>query len=114
MAWWQKHGDALTAPIFALVAAPRPDRVSPATRATYRKLAQVDPRNDGKLLWHDQIPPRSHLLGYANADHWVIAIPVAKELPQVSFLFRDDAPRTAFVEGAIAVVAQTLAERQAK
>ena len=110
MAWWQKHGDALTTPLFALVAAPRPDRVSPVTRATYLKLAQVDARNDGKLLWRDQIPPRSYLLGYANADHWAIAVPVAKELPQVSFLFRDDAPRTALVEGAIEVVVRTLAE----
>jgi len=114
MAWWQKHGDELTTPIFALVAAPSPDRVSPATRATYRQLAKADPRNDGKLLWRDQVPPRSYLLGYANADHWVIAVPVAKELPQISFLFRDDAPRTAYVEGAIEVVARTLAERQAK
>jgi hypothetical protein len=113
MAWWQKHSDALTAPLFALVAAPRPDRVSPVTRTTYRQLAQIDPRNDGKLLWRDQIPPRSHLLGYANADHWAIAVPVAKELPQVSFLFRDDVPRTAFVEGAIEVVARTLAEHPA-
>jgi len=112
MAWWQRHGEALTVPIFALVAAPQPDRVSPATRATYRQLAQVDPRNDGKLLWHDQIPPRSHLLGYANADHWGIATPVTKELPQVSFLFRDDVPRTAYVAGAIDVVARTLAGRQ--
>ena len=114
MAWWQKHGDELTTPIFALVAAPSPDRVSPVTRATYRQLAKTDPRNDGKLLWHDQIPPRSYLLGYANADHWAIAVPVAKELPRISFLFRDDAPRTAFVEGAIEVVARTLAERQAR
>jgi hypothetical protein len=114
MAWWQQHGDALTAPLFALVAAPRPDNVSPVTRATYRQLAQVDPRNDGKLLWRDQIPPRSYLLGYANADHWAIAVSVSKEMPQVSFLFRDDAPRTAFVEGAIEVVARTLAEQAAK
>ena len=112
--WWQEHGDAVTVPVFALVAAPRPDRVSRATRATFRQLAQVDPRNDGKLLWHDQIPPRSHLLGYANADHWSIATPLAEELPRFSFLYRDDAPRTALVESAIEVVARTLADRQSK
>jgi hypothetical protein len=109
IAWWQNHGDALQLPIFALVAAPLPDRVSPATRATYNELAKIDPRNDGKLLWHDQIPPRSHLLGYVNADHWSIAVPVLKEAPQASFLFRDTTPRTALVEAAIAVVAGTRA-----
>jgi hypothetical protein len=109
IAWWQEHGESLTVPIFALVAAPRPDRVSPATRATYNELAKIDPRNDGKLLWQDQIPPRSHLLGYVNADHWSIAVPVLKEAPKVAFLFRDSAPRTALAQAAIEVVAATLA-----
>jgi hypothetical protein len=109
IAWWQDHGASVTVPIFTLVAAPQPDRVSPATRATYNELAKIDPRNDGKLLWQDQIPPRSHLLGYVNADHWSIAVPVLKEAPQASFLFRDTAPRTALAEAAIDVVAATLA-----
>ena len=112
--WWQQHGDEVTIPIFALVAAPRPDRVSPATRPTYRWLARIDPRNDGKLLWHDQIPARSYLLGYVNADHWSIATPVTKELSVFWFLFRDEAPRTALVESAIEVVDQTLSDRASK
>jgi hypothetical protein len=60
-------------------------------------------------LWQDQIPPRSHLLGYVNADHWSIAVPVLKEAPGAAFLFRDSAPRTALAEAAIEVVAATLA-----
>jgi len=107
--WWRQHGEAVTVPVFALVAAPRPDHVSLATRATYRWLAQIDPRNDGRLLWHDQIPPRSYLLGYANADHSSIAVPVAQAFPSVAFLFRDHVPRTALIEAAIEVVAGTLA-----
>ena len=109
IAWWQNHGDSLTVPIFTLVAAPQPEQVSPATRATYNELAKIDPRNDGKLLWQDQIPPRSHLLGYVNADHWSIAVPVLKEAPKAAFLFRDTAPRTVLAEAAIEVVAATLA-----
>ena len=96
-----------------LVAAPEPDRISPATRASYRQLAKVDVRNDGKLLWQDQIPPRSHLLGYVNADHWSIAVPVATGMPKASFLFRDETPRTALVGGALDVVARTLADSAA-
>jgi hypothetical protein len=110
IAWWQEHGESITVPVFALVAAPEPDRVSPATRATYRQLAKVDARNDGKLLWQDQIPPRSYLLGYVNADHWSIAVPVATGMPKASFLFRDETPRTALVAGALDVVARTLAD----
>ncbi|MDQ1344819.1 MAG: hypothetical protein QG586_349 [Pseudomonadota bacterium] len=113
IAWWQQHGESITVPIFALVAAPEPDRISPATRASYRQLAKVDVRNDGKLLWQDQIPPRSHLLGYVNADHWSIAVPVATGMPKASFLFRDETPRTALVGGALDVVARTLADSAA-
>jgi hypothetical protein len=73
----------------------------------------VSARNDGKLLWIDQIAPRSYLLGYANADHWAVAIPVAQELPQLAFLFRDDVPRTALVKAAIEIVAEVLDSRSA-
>jgi hypothetical protein len=106
--WWSKHGRAVTIPVFSLVAAPEPERVSPGTRATYRALARIDPRNDGKLLWVDQIAPRSFLLGYANADHWAIAIPVAEELPALGFLFRDGVARAVLVEAAIEIVVQVL------
>jgi hypothetical protein len=109
LAWWRDSGPAVKVPVFSLVAAPRPDHISPATLGSYRWLAKIDPRNDGKLLWYDQIVPRGYLLGYANADHWTVAIPVGTELPGPSFLFKDAVPRTALVEAAIEVVADTLA-----
>ena len=108
LAWWRENGHAVKVPVFSLVAAPRPDHISPATLGSYRWLAKIDPRNDGKLLWHDQIVPGGYLLGYANADHWTVAIPVGTELPGLSFLFKDTVPRTALVDAAIEVVADTL------
>ncbi len=108
MAWWQRYGTAMTLPVFALVGAPDPEQVSPAMRASYRRLAQIDPRNDGKLLAYDQLVPGGFLLGYANADHWAIAIPVAAELPVLAAFFRDEVPRTALVRAALDVVAVTL------
>ena len=108
LAWWRDNRAAVKLPVFSLVATPRPDHISPGTLGTYRSLAKIDPRNDGKLLWTDQIVPGGYLLGYANADHWTIAIPVAAELPSLAFLFRDQVPRVALVEAAIEVVAETL------
>jgi hypothetical protein len=108
LAWWRKNRAAVKTPVFALVAAPRPDRVSPATRLTYDRLARQDPRNDGKLLAQDQIVPGGYLLGYVNADHWAIAIPLDEALPWLSPLYRDNVPRPALVRGAIDVVAETL------
>jgi hypothetical protein len=107
--WWRVNRSALKTPVFALVAAPRPERVSPGTRATYDRLARIDPRNDGKLLAQDQIVPGQYLLGYVNADHWAVALPLDEALPGFSFLFRDGVPRPVVVRAAIDVVAATLA-----
>ena len=45
-------------------------------RATYKLLEKIHPLNDGQLLFMDQIIPGSGLLGYVNADHWTVAVPV--------------------------------------
>jgi hypothetical protein len=106
--WWHRNRQAVVVPMFALVAAPRSDRISLATRLTYGQLARFDPLNDGQLIWYDQIIPAGFLLGYANADHWAIAIPVSEETPALSFMFRDEFPRTELVRAALEVVAATL------
>jgi hypothetical protein len=106
--WWRRNHAAISVPVFSLVATPRPDRVSPGTLSTYRSLAEIDPRNDGKLLWFDQVVPGGYLLGYVNADHWTVAIPVAEELPALAPWFPDEVPRTALAEAAIELVGRTL------
>ena len=61
------------------------------------------------LFWYDQLVSRSSLLGYVNADHWSVAIPLSREMRAVNFLFHDDAvPRTLLVEAAIEVVDEAL------
>lgn len=45
---------------------------------SYDLLARIEPRNDGQLLFSDQIIPGSTLLGFADTDHWDIALPVRK------------------------------------
>jgi hypothetical protein len=107
--WWRTNGSAVKVPVFALVAAPRPEQVSPATRSSFRRLARIEPRNDGKLLAQDQVVPGGYLLGYVNADHWAIAIPLSDAFPSWSALFRDGVPRIALARAAIEVVADTLA-----
>jgi hypothetical protein len=106
--WWAKHGAALPLPVYTLVAAPAPGRISPLLQPNYRTLARTDPRNDGQLLWFDQIAPGSRLLGFINADHWAIANPLSKSLPMLAFLFVDDVPRADIVAAAIDVVDATL------
>jgi hypothetical protein len=109
--WWRRHRAAVSTPAFALVTAPRRDQISPALVETYERLAEIDPRNDGQLLWYDQIVPGGSLLGYVNADHWGVAMPLSAAMPGLSFLFRDRVPRTALVEAAIEVVDRALRTR---
>ena len=41
----------------------------------YDMLKKIDPRNDGLLLFSDQVIPGAILLGYVNDDHWEVALP---------------------------------------
>ena len=50
------------------------DRVNRWLLSGYDLLKFIDPRNDGLLLFSDQIIPGSVLLGYINADHWEVVL----------------------------------------
>jgi hypothetical protein len=107
--WWRQHGASVSVPVFSLVTMPRPERVTPFMAATYRKLASIDPHNDGMLFWHEQIVPGSHLLGFVNADHWAVVQSASRDLPVVGVLLPDDGvPRTLLVLAAVEVVDITL------
>lgn len=51
-----------------------PSRLARVLTLSQRQLSRIDPRNDGQLLAEDQLIPGSELLGYANADHWAVAL----------------------------------------
>lgn len=46
---------------------------------TNKLLSKIDPLNDGQILMVDQIIPGSALLGYVNADHWTVAVPMEEK-----------------------------------
>lgn len=60
--------------MFSLAAFTDRPHVARLLRTPYDMLARIDPRNDGQLIVSDQIVPGSTLLGYANADHWAVAM----------------------------------------
>lgn len=61
---------------FSLAAFARYEDMQLHQRTTYKLLETIDPLNDGQLLFFDQLIPGSALLGYVNADHWTVAVPV--------------------------------------
>jgi pimeloyl-ACP methyl ester carboxylesterase len=65
---------------FSLATFARREDIHPLMLFTYDLLAGYDPRNDGYVAFSDQVIPGATLLGYANLDHWDIALPVRERL----------------------------------
>ena len=102
--WWQANGRRITVPIYSLVAVPEPERVSTLLRPAHARLSELDPFNDGQLLWTDAVAVPGALLGYINADHWGIAMRLSSTLPGAGLLIEDDVPRVELLLAALAVI----------
>ena len=101
---------------YSLVTFPSPDRISSALSGMYKKLSQVDARNDGQLIYYDQVIPGSTLLGFVNADHWALAVPIARQHRFIGSTFVDQNayPREALVEAVLRFVDEDLARRKSE
>lgn len=99
---------------YSLAALPEPDRISTVLSSTYNRLSSIDQRNDGQLLFYDQVIPGSTLLGYLNADHWAVTIPIARNHPFVGTTLadRNDYPREAMLEALMRFVEEDLESRK--
>ncbi|HYP72122.1 MAG TPA: hypothetical protein VEP93_14635 [Variovorax sp.] len=95
---------------FSLVTLPQPERVSLILRPSWRKLGQVDARNDSQVIFYDQVVPGSSLLGYLNADHWSIAVPLSRTREVISDLLvtQNAYPREAMTEAILRYVEEDL------
>jgi hypothetical protein len=103
-------------PYYSLVTYPEPGRISSVLRSGYRKLSKVDARNDSQLLFYDQVIPGSTLVGYLNADHWALAVPVARSHAAIGATLVDhnDYPREALLEALLRFIEEELAARHAR
>ena len=96
---------------YSLATFPRPERISSILKGSYDKLAQIDARNDSQVIFYDQIIPGSTLVGYLDADHWAIAVPIARSRPTVGSMFvtQNAYPREALLEALLRFVEEDLA-----
>lgn len=65
---------------YSIVAFAKRENIQPGLLLTYDLLRKIDPRNDGQVIFYDQVIPGSSLLGYINLDHWAIAVPVKESM----------------------------------
>jgi hypothetical protein len=114
-AWLATHSLPRDFPYYSLVTYPDPERISSVLKSSYKKLSQVDARNDSQLLFYDQIIPGSTLLGYVNADHWALGLPIARSHSTLGSTLVDQNhyPREALVEALLRFVEEEL-ERTAR
>ena len=97
-----------------MVSFPDPDNISNGLKGSHRKLGQLrDARNDSQLVFYDQIIPGSTLLGFFNADHWAMSIPIARQhrLSQALFADKNDFPREIALEAILRFVEEDLLTR---
>ena len=97
---------------YSIITFPQPERISSALRSSYKKVSAVDARNDSQLIFYDQFIPGSTVLGYLNADHWALVVPIARTHSFVGSTFADknDFPREALFESLLRFIEEDLAE----
>jgi hypothetical protein len=77
--WLARHPLPDHVNYYSLASFTRYKNVQLHQRVTYKLLEPIEPLNDGQLLFFDQLIPGSALLGYVNADHWTVAVPVEEK-----------------------------------
>jgi hypothetical protein len=97
---------------YSVVGFPEPDRVSVGLRYSWKQLGRLrDARNDSQLVYYDQIIPGSTVLAFANADHWAMAVPVARhhDVPSLVYATDNDYPREVMLEAILRTIDADLA-----
>jgi len=95
--------------------APR-EQISIPLRSGYDELSKIDPRNDGQMLFYDQVIPGGNLLGFVKSDHWAVAMPISRQYPTLAAVLIDhnEFPREVLLEAAVRhVEGQLLTSRSA-
>lgn len=99
---------------YSLVTYPEPDRISSVLKTTYKKLSKIDARNDSQVIYYDQMISGSTLIGFMNADHWALAVPIARSHTFIgsTFVDQNDYPREAMIEAVLRFVEEDLEQRE--
>ncbi len=109
-AWLARNPLPSEVRFYSIVTFPEQERISSILKSSYDKLSHVDTRNDSQVIFYDQVVPGSSLLGYVNADHWALAVPVGRTHRTIGSVFvtQNAYPREALVEAILRFVEEDL------
>jgi hypothetical protein len=110
--WLASHSLPTSIRYYSLATYPAPERISYVLQGSYEKLSQIDPHNDSQLIVYDQLIPGSVVLGFLNADHWAIAVPINRTHAIVSstLVDKNDFPREVLLEAMMRFVEEDLSD----
>jgi len=108
--WFANNTLPTSVEYYSVVTYTERQNISTFLRAGYDELSRIDPRNDGKMLYYDQIIPGSRLLAFVNSDHWAAAVPIARYHPVLETFVadRNEFPREVLLESIIRHVEEDL------
>lgn len=90
---------------YVLPAFARRTSISPVLRPFHDRLSSHDARNDGQVIFQDAVPPGARVLGYADADHWAVALPMLEGFPAAApLLSRNGYPRAVLLEAVLQTI----------
>lgn len=108
--WYANHSLPQAIRYYSIVTYPDPGQISFILKSGYEQLSQIDSRNDSQLVFYDQVIPGSVLVGYVNADHWAIAVPINRTHPSIAahFVDKNAFPREILAEAIVRFVEEDL------
>jgi hypothetical protein len=115
LAWLSTHQLPKSVRYYSLAAFTSRENTSRMLRPFYDLLSRTDPVNDSMVICSDAIIPGSVLLGYPNADHFAVAMPIDKQTSPLlaAAIDKDEYPRAALLEAAVRFVEEDLRENGA-
>jgi len=111
--WLATHSLPGTIRYYSIITYPDAGHISSILKSSYDKLSQVDSRNDSQMIFYDQVIPGNVLLGYVNAGHWAVAVPINRNHPITSSAFVDKNafPREVLAEAIVRFIEEDLNRR---
>jgi hypothetical protein len=111
--WLANHSLPESIHYYSVVTYPDEEQVSSILKYTYKKLSQVDSRNDSQLIFYDQVIPGSVLMGYLNADHLAVGVPFNRghSFIRSNFLDKNAFPREVLLESIVRFVQEDLNQK---
>ena len=110
-AWFAEHTLPEHIRYYSVVSFPDPENISNGLQHSHKKLGALkDGRNDSQLVFYDQVIPGSTILGFFNADHWAMSVPIARqhEVSQAIFADQNDFPREIALEAILRFIEEDL------